>query len=106
MEITGSMTVGVDKGYDCADFVNDLRQACVTPPVAQKIRHRAVPSRRMQAFACRATDGRTTRHPGYDLSQRRCKKTCEPFGWAKTVGRMAHTMLRGISRLGVQFTPH
>jgi len=52
---TRRLTVGADKGYDCADFVKDLRQACVTPHVAQKIRHSAV-------------DGRTIRHPSYAIS--------------------------------------
>jgi transposase len=88
---TRRLTVGADKGYDCADFVRDLRQACVTPHVAQKIRYSAV-------------DGRTTRHPGYALSQKRRKKIEEPFGWAKTVGPMAQTMLRGVKRVGAQFT--
>jgi len=69
----------------------DLRQACVTPHVAQKIRHSAI-------------DGRTTRHPGCAVSQKRRKKTCEPFGWAKTAGPMAQTTLRGIKRVGAQFT--
>ncbi len=88
---TRQLTVGADKGYDCADFVKDLRQACVTPHVAQKIRHSAV-------------DGRTTRHLGYALSHKRRKKIEEPFGWAKTVGPMAQTMLRGVKRVGAQFT--
>jgi hypothetical protein len=88
---TRRLTVGADKGYDCADFVRDLREACVTPHVAQKIRSSAI-------------DGRTTRHPGYALSQKRRKKIEEPFGWAKTVGPMAQTMLRGVKRVGAQFT--
>ena len=88
---TRRLTLGADKGYNCADFVSDLRQACVTPHVAQKVRHSAV-------------DGRTTRHPGYDVSQKRRKKIEEPFGWAKTVGPMAQTMLRGVKRVGAQFT--
>ena len=88
---TRRLTVGADKGYDCADFVRDLRQACVTPHVAQKVRH---------SVAC----GRTTRHPGCAISQKRRKKLEEPFGWAKTVGPMAQTMRRGVSRAGVQFT--
>ena len=53
---TRRLTVGADKGYDSADFVKDMRQACVTPHVAQKARHSAI-------------DGRTTRHAGYALSQ-------------------------------------
>ena len=45
---TRRLTLGADKGYDAAGFVSDLRQACVTPHVAQKARHSAI-------------DGRTTR---------------------------------------------
>jgi len=88
---TRRLTLGADKGYDCADFVKDLRQARVTPHVAQKARSSAI-------------DGRTTRHLGYAVSQKRRKKIEEPFGWAKTVGPMAQTMLRGVKRAGAQFT--
>ena len=88
---TRRLTLGAEKGYDSADFVADLRQACVTPHVAGKSRHSAI-------------DGRTTRHPGYAVSQRRRKKIEEPFGWAKTVGNLAQTMLRGVNRLSAQFT--
>lgn len=88
---TRRLTLAADKGYDCAEFVKDLRRACVTPHVAQKIRYSAI-------------DDRTTRHPGYAVSQKRRKKIEEPFGWAKTVGPMAQTMLRGIKRVGAQFT--
>ena len=42
---TRRLTLGADKEYDCADFVSDLRQACVTPHVAQKVRHSAVDGR-------------------------------------------------------------
>lgn len=85
------LTLGADKGYDSADFVDDLRQACVTPHVAQKTRSSAI-------------DERTTRHPGYATSQRCRKKIEETFGWAKTVGPMAQTMLRGVERVSAQFT--
>ena len=88
---TRRLTLGADKGYDSADFISDLRQMCVTPHVARKSRHSGI-------------DGRTTRHSGYAVSQKRRKKIEEPFGWAKTVGSMAQTMLRGTERLGAQFT--
>jgi len=84
-------TLGADKGYDSADFVADLRRARVTPHVAQKARHSAI-------------DGRTTRHEGYAISQRRRKKIEEPFGWAKTVGGMAQTLYRGVERVRARFT--
>ncbi|WP_111467549.1 IS5 family transposase, partial [Cereibacter changlensis] len=51
---TRRLTLGADKGFDAAEFVADLRQACVTPHVAQKSRHSVI-------------DGRTTRHEGYVL---------------------------------------
>jgi hypothetical protein len=85
------LTLGADKGYDSADFVTDLRQACVTPHVAQKARHSAI-------------DGRTTRHEGYGLSQKHRKRIEEPFGWAKTVGGMAQTVYRGVERVRARFT--
>ena len=85
------LTLGADKGCDNADFVAELRQACVTPHVARKRRHSAI-------------DARTTRHAGYALSQKRRKKIEEPFGWAKTIGGMAQTVLRGIERVRARFT--
>lgn len=88
---TRRLTLGADKGYDSADFVAALRQACATPHVAQKARHSAI-------------DGRTTRHAGYALSQKRRKKIEEPFGWAKTVGGMAQTAYRGTERVRARFT--
>ena len=87
---TRRLTLGADKGYDAAGFVFDLRQACVTPHVAQKSRYSAI-------------NGRTTRHAGYALSQKHRKKIEEPFGWAKTVGGMAQTMYRGVERVRSRF---
>lgn len=85
------ITLGADKGYDTADFVADLRAMCVTPHVAAKVKGSAI-------------DGRTTRQPGYAVSQRIRKRIEEAFGWGKTVGTAAKTMLRGTHRVGFQFT--
>jgi transposase len=85
------LTLGADKGYDSAAFVAELRRMCVTPHVAAKTKGSAV-------------DGRTTRHAGYAVSQRKRKQIEEPFGWGKTVGQLRKTMLRGIARVGAQFT--
>ena len=114
---TRRLTLGADKGYDAAGFVPSLRQACVTPHVAQKSRYSAIPSRRMRAFACRAMDGRATRHQGCALSIRHRKRIDlrrenDPpdrflflltFGWAKTVGGMAQTVYRGVERVRSRF---
>jgi transposase len=84
------ITLGADKGYDAEDFVNQLRSMNVTPHVAAKAKGSAI-------------DGRTTRHAGYAISQRIRKRIEEPFGWSKTVGLAAKTMLRGLDRVGGQF---
>jgi len=85
------ITLGADKGYDAEDFVNELRSMNVTPHVAAKAKGSAI-------------DGRTTRHSGYAISQRIRKRIEEAFGWSKTVGPVAKTMLRGLDRVGGQFT--
>jgi transposase len=85
------ITLGADKGYDTADFVADLRAINVTPHVAAKLKGSAI-------------DGRTTRHAGYAVSQRIRKRIEEAFGWGKTIGTAAKTMLRGTARVGFQFT--
>jgi transposase len=82
------VTLGADAGYDTADFVEALRERGVTPHIAQTRDHR----RRS------AVDGRTTRHPGYDVSQRIRKRVEEIFGWAKTVGCFRKTRFRGRAR--------
>ena len=87
---TRRLTLGADKGFDAAEFVADLRQACVTPHVAQKSRYSAI-------------DGRTTRHEGYALSIKNRKRIEEAFGWAKTVGGMAQTVYRGVERVRSRF---
>jgi len=78
-------TLGGDKGYDTADFVTGCRALTITPHVAQNVhaRHRS------------AIDGRTTRHPGYAISQR-CRKCVEEvFGWLQTVGQLRKLHHRG-----------
>jgi hypothetical protein len=53
-------TLGADKGYDTRDCVATFRTKQVTPHVAQN----TTKGRRS------AIDGRTTRHVGYDISQK------------------------------------
>jgi hypothetical protein len=40
-------------------------------------------------------DRRTTRHPGYALSQRKRNRVEEVFGWVKTVGGLRKTAIGG-----------
>ena len=84
-------TVGADKGYDVASFVADVRIRDVTPHVAQKVRWSAI-------------DGRTTRHAGYHISQRKRKLVEQVFGWMKTVGGLRKLRHRGIALVDWQLT--
>ena len=87
------LTLGADKAYDTRDFVAGVRAYGVTPHVAQVL------SRRGGS----AIDARTTRHTGYEASQRLRKCIEEVFGWAKEVGPLRRTKLRGLARVGFQY---
>ena len=88
-----AITLGADKGYDAADFVEELRTINVRPHVARNTNGRRS-----------AIDGRTTRHPGYAVSQRIRKRIEEAFGWMKTVAGLRKTKLRGLPKVDWAFT--
>jgi transposase len=88
------VTVAGDKGYDTKDFVKEMRGMKATPHVAQN--HKRPGGS--------AIDGRTTRHEGYRVSQKKRKRIEEVFGWLKTVGMLRKTRHRGLSRVGWMFT--
>src|SRR5579864_4440071 len=85
-------TVGADKAFDTGDFVDAMRDLNVTPHVAQHTTGRRS-----------AIDERTTRHPGYAISQRARKRVEEIFGWLKTVGLMRKVRHRGTDRVDWMF---
>jgi transposase len=87
------VTLGGDKNYDTRDCVQQLRQQQVTPHVAQNNRNRSS-----------AVDGRTTRHAGYAVSQRKRKRVEEIFGWMKTIGLMRKVRHRGRELVQWMFT--
>ena len=78
------ITVGADKGYDTQDFIAGCRAMTVTPHVARRLTSKL--------------DGRTTRHAGYQVSQRIRKRVEEIFGWVKTVGGGRKLRYRGVER--------
>ena len=80
--VRSGSTVGADKGYDQRPFVHRLRARGITPHVAAKT-------------SCGAIDGRTTRHAGYAVSQRKRKLVEQVFGWMKTVGGLRQVKHRG-----------
>ncbi len=93
------ITLGADKAYDVRQFVEDLRERSVTP-------HIAIDGHLSKTGKPRATavDQRTTRHPGYAISQRCRKRIEEVFGWAKSSAGLAKVKLRGRAKVDAVFT--
>src|SRR5262249_28406058 len=83
------ITVAGGKGFDTAGFITPMRELNLTPHVA---------GRRS------AIDSRTTRHPGYAVSQRMRKRIEEAFGWIKETALLRRARHRGEARIGWQFT--
>lgn len=92
-ERSRAITLGADKGYDARDLVMELRELNVRPHLAQNNSGRRS-----------AIDRRTTRHPGYEVSQRIRKRIEEAFGWIKTVAGLRQTRFRGQERVDLAFT--
>ena len=87
------VTLCGDKNYDTQEFVKELRGMNITPHVAQNNTNRRS-----------AIDQRTTRHAGYEVSQRKRKRVEQSFGWMKMVGMLRKVKLRGIDKVGWLFT--
>ncbi len=92
-------TLGGDKGFDVAAFVEDLRNRGVTPHIAVQDHLTKTGKRRKTKI-----DGRTTGHPGYQISQRIRKRIEEIFGWVKVRGGQGKTKFRGRERVDASFT--
>ena len=86
----GLVTLAGDNNYDTRGFINSFRKRNLTPHVARK-QHSAI-------------DGRTTRHEGYRISQRKRKCVEQVFGWMNTVGTMRKTRYKGRDWVGWMFT--
>ena len=79
------ITVAADKAYDTRAWVAAVRRMRITPHVAQNT----------FVYGGSAIDGRTTRHAGYAVSQRRRKLIEQAFGWLKTVALFRKLRHRG-----------
>jgi hypothetical protein len=90
---TQRITLGGDKNYDTREWVRELRKIGVTPHVAQNNTNRSS-----------AIDGRTTRHPGYQISQQKRKRIEQSFGWMKIIGMLKKVKLRGRKKVSWLFT--
>jgi len=81
------ITLGADKGYDAAEFIEALTQMKVAPHVAQNTSNRksAVPNQ------IAATDGDV-------ISQQKRKLIEQGFGWAKLIGPIRQVMVPGLKK--------
>jgi len=68
----------------------NLREHQVTPHIARK--------------PTSIIDARTTRYPGYAISQQKRKRIEEIYGWLKTIAGLRKTRHRGVARVGWMFT--
>src|SRR4029453_15871300 len=89
--LPGRATLGADKGYDVRSFAGELRRRGITPHLAEK------------NASYSTIDGRTTRHEGYAISQKKRKLVEQIFGWTKTVAVLRKTRHRGRERVDWMF---
>jgi hypothetical protein len=82
-------TLGADKAFDDATFVDQCRGMHTTPHVTQNT---ARPGGS-------AIDARTTRHEGYAKSQHARPRVEPVFAWCKTIGGLRKVKQRGLTRV-------
>ena len=88
----GEITLGADKGYDAAEFIEAIQDMKVTPHVAQNKSNRksAVPDEIAST-------------QGYSISMQKRKLIEQGFGWAKFIGPIRQVMVRGIKKVDQVF---
>lgn len=88
----GEITLGADKGYDAAEFIQALQDMKVTPHVAQNKSGRAS-----------AVPDEIAASEGYAISQQKRKLIEQGFGWGKFIGPIRQVMVRGIKKVDQLF---
>jgi transposase len=101
-------TLGADKGYDKPEFIAGVRALHFTPHVSPNpARYRPRRGKRYQrptAWKRHPIDERTTRHPGFAISQRKRKLIEQGFGWHKCVAPLRKLHHRGRELVSWVFT--
>lgn len=78
------VTVGGEKNYHTQKLASFCRDHEIRPHVAGH-----------EGWEINGLDGRTTRHLGYEISQRKRKLIEQKFGWAQTIGGLRNRGLSG-----------
>ena len=79
------ITLGADKNYDTRQMNQVCRDENCTPHFSRR--------------ANSSLDGRTTRHAGFDISQRKRKQIEECNGWMKDIALLRKLRHRGLERI-------
>jgi transposase len=87
------ITLGADKGYDAAEFIEALQEMKVVPHVAQNKSGRAS-----------AVPDEIATSEGYAISQEKRKLIEQGFGWGKFIGPIRQVMVRGVKKVCLLFT--
>jgi transposase len=95
----GCATLGADKGYDAASFIEALAARGISPHIARDVHARHTGTRRRSAVP-----ERLTQTDGYGKSQRIRKRIEEVFGWIKQSAGLRQTRHRGIARVSATFS--
>jgi transposase len=87
-------TLGADKNYDAAGFVNGLKARGIVP-------HIAVNGAISKTGKARRTEvpPEVAASTGYAISQRCRKRIEEAFGWSKIIGGLAQLKVRGLAKV-------
>lgn len=88
----GEITLGADKGYDAAEFIEELQKIKVTPHIAQNKSGRSS-----------AVPDSVATSEGYALSQQKRKLIEQGFGWGKFIGPIRQVMVRGLKKVDQLF---
>lgn len=88
----GEITLGADKGYDAAEFIEALQDMKVTPHVAQN-----------KAGRSSAVPDEIAASAGFAISQQKRKLIEQGFGWGKFIGPIRQVMVRGVKKVGNLF---
>lgn len=86
------ITLGADKGYDAAEFIQALQDMKITPHVAQNKSGRAS-----------AVPDEIAASEGYAISLQRRKRIEQGFGWGKFIGPIRQVMVRGLKKVDQLF---
>jgi transposase len=86
------VTLGADKGYDAAEFVQACQAMNVVPHVAQNKSGRSS-----------AVPDEIAMSEGYAISQQKRKLIEQGFGWAKSIGGIRQVMMRGLKKVDQMF---